>query len=226
MSDTALPEVIGSRLRAVRTSANRSLSSVAREVGISASALSQIESGAMRPSVKRLVEILSALGAPVSAVFTDAGLFRRADAEGGVEVSEPLDGVHLALPARAASARLGEGVTYRRLAPVVIPGLDLFESVYPPGTSSSPDGGMLVHTGYDCGSIVRGELTFEFTEGTVRVPAGGSLSFSATRPHRVVNETADVAVAVWATVSVAGNPDTRRERSRITVTRTKPRNDR
>ena len=198
MTEDPFPELVGRRLRALRAGTDRSLSSVAREIGISASALSQIESGVLRPSVKRLIDIVGALGVPVSAALDDARFAPRPETGSPPRTSEPLTGVHVALP---PEARLGDGVTYRRLTPVVIPGLDLYESTYPPGTSSSPDGEMLVHHGYETGSVVRGELAFRFADGVVRVPPGGSISFPATRPHRVQNETDEVAVAVWATVT-------------------------
>lgn len=200
---TSLPEAVGPRLRALRTGAGRSLTSVAREIGISASALSQIEVGTRQPSVKRLIDIVGALGVPVSAALDDAVFTRRpscSDDAGGAETSQPLPGVQVALP--SADAQLGDGVTYRRLTPVALPGLDLFESTYPPGSSSAPDGEMLTHHGHDTGCIVRGRLTFRFPDGAVEVPAGGTISFPAGRPHRVENGTGEVAVAIWATVSL------------------------
>ena len=101
----------------------------------------------------------------------------------------------------ASAATLGQGVVYRRLAPVALDGIDLFESVYPPGAASSIDGAMLVHAGYEMGSVVRGTLRFEFSEGTVELGPGGSLAFWATRPHRVVNASDDLpAAAIWLTL--------------------------
>ena len=83
---------------------------------------------------------------------------------------------------------------------VALDGIDLFESTYPPGASSSIDGAMLVHAGYETGRVVSGTLQFEFTDGTIELGPGGSLAFWATRPHRVVNATDAPAVAIWLTV--------------------------
>lgn len=200
LGDDTLPQLIGSRLRRLRKDSGRSLASVAQQMGISSSALSQMETGALQPSVNRLVELVTVLGAPISAIFDDVSLLDRgADADVAV-VTEPIPGVLVAAPEAASEAPLGEGVVYRRLTPVAIPGLDLFESTYPPGTSSSPDGAMLVHGGYESGHVVSGTLVFEFSEGEVELTAGGSLSFHATRPHRVANRTGEVAVAVWVTL--------------------------
>lgn len=126
-------------------------------------------------------------------------VFERPPESAGSDVTEPLPGVVVSRGATAV-AHLGQGVTYRRLTPLAVTGVDLFESVYPPGASSSLDGAMLVHSGWESGHVVTGVLTFEFSEGEVRLGPGASLSFSAARPHRVVNEAEDTAVAVWITL--------------------------
>ena len=148
------------------------------------------------PSVNRLIEIVGAIGVPVTALFEtrQALIVPEADGSGVVEV---LPGVFVA-PGHLPPVTLGQGVVYRRLSPVEIPGLDVFESYYPPGASSSVDGAMLVHHGHEIGSVIAGTLTFEFSEGTVEVAAGGSLSFAADRPHRVVNNSQDTpAISIW-----------------------------
>ncbi|WP_159500367.1 helix-turn-helix domain-containing protein [Microbacterium sp. 18062] len=191
---------IGSRLRQLRTASGRSLASVAEAVGISSSALSQIETGVMQPSVNRLIEIVGVIGVPVSAIFDDYDVLRPVELD-AVAVAEPIPGVKVAAPGVVDSTILGQGVVYRRLTPVAFEGIDLFESTYPPLTASSVDGAMLVHSGYEMGSVVTGTLRFEFSEGSVELGPGGSLAFWATRPHRVVNESADAtAVAVWLTL--------------------------
>ncbi|MCC4908582.1 helix-turn-helix domain-containing protein [Microbacterium sp. cx-59] len=201
MPDAPMPVQIGERLRRLRQAGGRSLASVAGELGISSSALSQIETGAMQPSVKRLVELVGILGAPVSAIFQEIAIFAPDLDQRPPGVTEPLPGVRVAQRADDGAARLAEGVTYRRLSPMLLPGVDWFESTYPPRTSSSPDGAMLVHSGLESGRVERGELTFEFTDGAIRLGEGASISFTAALPHRVVNETDAVAVATWITVA-------------------------
>lgn len=192
--------LIGSRLRRIRQESGRSLASVSEAIGISPSALSQIETGVMQPSVNRLIEIVGVLGVPVAAIFDDYDVLHSVPLD-ETELSEPIPGVTVAPPGAVAATELGQGVEYRRLTPVAMPDVDLFESTYPPGTSSSIDGAMLVHRGYEMGSVVSGVLHFEFSEGTVELGPGGSLAFWATRPHRVVNESAEVtAVAIWLTL--------------------------
>jgi transcriptional regulator with XRE-family HTH domain len=199
-----VPTQIGARLRTLRVATGRSLSSVAHELGISSSALSQIETVVMQPSVNRLIELVGVLGVPVSAIFDDLGRFAPRPHDGHSDVTEQLPGVLVAHAGGMSPAELAEGVTYRRLSPASLPGVDWFESTYPPGSSSSIDGTMLVHAGYESGWVARGELTFEFADGKVRLGPGESLSFPASRPHRVVNDTAEPAVAIWLTLTGPG----------------------
>ncbi|MEV8268327.1 XRE family transcriptional regulator [Microbacterium sp. NPDC076911] len=201
VDEDGLPTQIGARLRKMRAQSGRSLVSVAAELGISASALSQIETGVMQPSVNRLVELVAVLGAPISTIFDDASIFKPS-VEGRGLITEPIDGVLVAHANDVPAAHLGQGVTYRRLSPAALPGVEWFESTYPPGASSSIDGAMLVHPGYESGHVTFGELTFEFTEGAVTLSCNESLSFVATRPHRVVNATDQLATAIWLTVAV------------------------
>lgn len=192
--------MVGHRLRALRLASGRSLRSVAEVVGISPSALSQIENGVMQPSVNRLIEIVNVLGVPVSAIFEGHDVLElvNLDAEG---TTEPIPGVRVIDGVARPVATLGQGVVYRSLSPVRLDGIDLYETIYPPLASSSVDGAMLVHEGYEVGRVVSGELTFEFSEGSVVLGPGGSLSFSAARPHRVVNTSPEnAAVAIWMTV--------------------------
>ncbi len=188
---------IGARLRKLRVDSGRSLASVAEAVGISSSALSQIETGAMQPSVNRLIEIVAVIGVSVSAIFDDHEVLHPKAIDPGS--SEPIPGVRVSV-VEEDIATLGQGVVYRSLTPVRLSGIDLFETIYPPGSSSSIDGAMLVHAGYEMGAVTEGTLRFEFTEGSIDLSPGGSLAFWATRPHRVVNETSRRATAIWLTL--------------------------
>jgi transcriptional regulator with XRE-family HTH domain len=61
---------LGARLRAERMRRGISLRSLARDVGVSASMISQIETGKSRPSVSTLYAITSALGISIEDVFS------------------------------------------------------------------------------------------------------------------------------------------------------------
>jgi quercetin dioxygenase-like cupin family protein/DNA-binding XRE family transcriptional regulator len=63
---------VGARIREERTRRGRSVRQLARDVGVSASLISQIENGRSRPSVSTLYAITQALGISVEDVFDTA----------------------------------------------------------------------------------------------------------------------------------------------------------
>ncbi|WP_369174070.1 helix-turn-helix domain-containing protein [Streptomyces sp. R28] len=71
MSPAAVPS-LGARIRHARLARGLSLRGLAREVGVSASLVSQIENGKSQPSVSTLYAITTALGISVESLF-DAG---------------------------------------------------------------------------------------------------------------------------------------------------------
>ncbi|WP_199430329.1 helix-turn-helix domain-containing protein [Qaidamihabitans albus] len=180
---------LGARLRALRTERGMSLRALAGSLGISPSALSQMERGKMRPSVTRLFQIVSLLDVPLAAAF----------GEGAAE-PEPAAGADEVVLARAdelPTLSLGDGVRYRRLSPAPVPGVEIYESTYPPGSSSHQDGELLRHGGHELGSVQSGRLHLEIGFDHFELGPGDSIRFPSTTPHRIHNPGAEPAVAIW-----------------------------
>lgn len=189
---------LGRRLRELRVESGKSLRALARELGISASAVSQIERGTMRPSVSRLIAYVSAVGVPLAAVFDPAPGPALDPASGA---GEPLPGFAVRRAGEVAAIRLGGGVTFRRLSPGPTPDVEFFESTYPPHAVSTAHGRFLRHEGYEVGTVTAGELTIEFESEVVTLGAGDSITFPCSRPHIIGNRSATVtAVATWLIV--------------------------
>lgn len=202
--DTTTPSddtELGARIRALRIERGGSLRALAEELGISPSALSQIERGKMRPSVTRLIQIMSLLDAPLAAAFGDG-------AQGQWDGPESPDGhrpwsshvgdeVVVTRSGDVAELTLGQGVRYRRLSPVPITGLEIYESTYPPGSSSTHDDEFLRHNGHEMGSVQSGTLTVDIGFDRYELGPGDAITFPSTTPHRISNHTAVPAVAVW-----------------------------
>lgn len=72
MSPVVVPPV-GARIRQARTARGMSLRGLAREIGVSASLISQIETGKSQPSVSTLYAITTALSIPVESLFDAEG---------------------------------------------------------------------------------------------------------------------------------------------------------
>jgi quercetin dioxygenase-like cupin family protein/DNA-binding XRE family transcriptional regulator len=201
-----------------------SLRALARKIGVSASLVSQIETGKSQPSVSTLYAITTALSIPVESLF-DA-----AEGTGGTEVTSASDApaqatagappgtVLHALAAFAADPgrrigplveahdrevlELDSGVVWERLGRVPGTDVDFLLVTYRPGGTSSSTGKLMRHPGTEYGYLTSGELvlTLGFEEYTLR--PGDAVSFESTTPHRYRNDGDDPAVGVWFVFSM------------------------
>ena len=195
---TAQPEVtfppgVGGRLRALRKRQGMSARSLADALGISPSAVSQIERGVLRPSVSRLIAITDALNVPLASVFD-------AESDPLTEIATPTTGFALQRADHTSALVLDSGVAFRRLAPGRTPGVEYFESTYPPGSTAHADEKLFRHEGYEVGTVLSGELTIDFDEERVVLRHGDAISFPCSRPHRIHNTGTMEAVAQWLIV--------------------------
>ena len=198
--DALTAESLGARLRELRTGAGVSLRALASRLGISPSAVSQIERGVMRPSVSRLIAYVGAIEVPLSAVF-ETGIEKAPEGSAGARAAEQHQ-FAIRRSWEVAPIRLGGGVTFRRLSPVPTPGVEFFESVYPPNSMSNAHGELLRHEGYEVGTVTAGELTVDFDTDVVTLAAGDSITFPCSRPHLIANRSLLVtAVATWLIVN-------------------------
>lgn len=189
-------QLTGMRIREVRERKKLSLREVARRMDISASALSQIERGLLRPSVNRLFAIANALDVTVLEVFGES------DSSG----SELMDmsaaqSYSLRRSLEMETVTLDGGVSYRRLSPGRTHGVDFFESTYPPHSTAGDMHELNTHTGFEVGTVVSGELTIDFPKERVLLRAGDSISYSCALPHRLSNQSDEPAVATWLVVT-------------------------
>jgi len=197
-SDAATPPELraadlGARLRELRKAAHISASELARRLDISVSAVSQIERGAMQPSVTRLIAICEVLGVPL------ADVFEVDDRTATIPRGHP---EHYLLSRAGSSAPvvLADGVIFRRLSPAHSGDVDFFESTYPPGATASEARHLVSHQGYEVGTVTSGVLTIEFETERVSLGAGDSISFPCDTPHLLSNEGLVPAVATWLIV--------------------------
>ncbi|NGN65118.1 cupin domain-containing protein [Streptomyces sp. A7024] len=209
MSPAAVPPV-GDRIRQVRLDRGWSLRRLAREIGVSASLVSQIENGKSQPSVSTLYAITTALSvtvdhlfevredavAPAAAPGTVLGALAALAAEPARRIG-PLTG-----PDERERLELDSGVVWERLGHVPGTETDFLQVTYRPGGSSSSTGGLMRHPGTEYGYLTAGELilTLGFEEHTLR--PGDAVCFESTTPHRYRNEGEEPAVGVWVVFSV------------------------
>jgi transcriptional regulator with XRE-family HTH domain len=161
---------LGSTVRAQRERRQMTIASLARKVGVSAAAISQIESGAVQPSVATLRRLAAALGVPVFRLFlpveSDAvKVVRRAD--------------------RSTIGRPQSGAQYQLLSPSLHGQLEVMQVTMDPGQDSASE--LLSHAGEECLVIIAGRGVLELSDTVVDLRAGDAATFQGSIPHRLRN---------------------------------------
>jgi transcriptional regulator with XRE-family HTH domain len=182
---------LGSRLRAERLGQGIGLREMARRLGISASALSQIETGKAHPSVSKLFDIVNLLGVSVDGLL--AG-----DEVPPVAVSRGQEGFFsLQRQGEHQTLELESGVQWSRLTAGSFPGVEFLRVEYQPGACSSREGAFMRHAGQEFGYLLSGRLRVDVGFDTYELGPGDSISFPATTPHRLGNDGLDPVHAIW-----------------------------
>ncbi|MEV1130713.1 helix-turn-helix domain-containing protein [Agromyces sp. NPDC049794] len=199
---------IGLRLREARKSRGMSLRSVAQSLGVSASLVSQVETGKTQPSVSTLYALVNHLGISLDDVM-------------GVAVKEAAPtprgaARYLSAASRSAIQRaednpvleMENGVRWERLAVGEEGPVDVLLVTYEPGGSSSIEGKLMRHAGVEYGYLIEGELTMQLEFDTHVLRAGDSLHFDSVRPHLYSNRGTVPARGVWFVVGRREHADT------------------
>ncbi len=194
-------EDIGSRLRAARMQRGMSLRSVASALGVSASLISQVETGKTQPSVSTLYAIVTHLGVSIDDLLGVGA----ASADTGTEPAI-VPSVPAALPAATvqkaadnAVLEMENGVRWERLAAGTGPA-DALLVTYDPGATSSVEGKLMRHAGIEYAYLLEGELTLQLEFDTYILRAGDSLHFDSVRPHLYLNRSDSIARGIWFVV--------------------------
>lgn len=199
----AAPEVqrLGPRLREERERRGVSLRGLARDVGVSASLVSQIETGKVQPSVSTLYAITTTLGITVEDLFVPRPDGGEPESETGPDPAlEALRGHRLGPLVRPGQRRvlhLDSGVTWELLGDLPPNQVDFLLVTYAPGGTSSSRGGLMRHPGSEYGHLLSGSLVLTLGFEDLTLHPGDSICFDSTTPHRYRNEGSEPAVGVW-----------------------------
>jgi transcriptional regulator with XRE-family HTH domain len=164
------PAELGSTVRAQRERRGMTIASLARKVGVSAAAISQIESGAVQPSLATLRRLAASLEIPVFRLF--------------LPVEEEAVNV-VRLEDRVTIGRPSSGARYQLLSPSMQGQLEVMEVNVDSGQASAPE--MLSHGGEECLVILTGRGALEFGDAVIDLRAGDAATFQGTIPHRLRN---------------------------------------
>lgn len=185
----AITADIGARLREARLKRNVSLRSVATALGVSASLISQVETGKTQPSVSTLFALSNHLGVSMDELLGISA----PPAQDSQPMPEPLFGHHGSVnpPVQRGAdnpvLEMENGVRWERLAIGSGGPADGLLVTYEPGASSSVDGKMMRHSGFEYGFILEGEITLKLEFETYVLGQGDSLQFDSLRPHMFSN---------------------------------------
>lgn len=209
------PDDMPQRLREARLRTGMSLRQLAQRLDISASALSQIETGKSRPSVRTLYAVVSELGLSLDELFAADG-----PSQAPVPPPAPAAPTHVdgggngaadgsaQLVQRAAERpriELDGGVTWERLTAHHDANVDFLFVTYPPGSTSNAHGRLVRHAGTEYGIVLAGVLDVTVGFDTYRLMPQDSISFSSHDPHVLANRGADPALAIWFVVGRRGS---------------------
>ncbi|MDQ0381278.1 cupin domain-containing protein [Amycolatopsis thermophila] len=197
-----MDDKIGPALREARIGKGLSLRSVATATGISASLLSQVETGKSQPSVSTLYSLVNFLGVSLDELL---GIdVPRNPPSGGVStVDSEVRGGRPSPVQRAADnpvLDMDNGVRWERLAGGDHDLVDPLLVTYAPGASSSVEGRLMRHSGVEYAYLLSGELTLQLEFDRYVVHAGDSFCFDSTRPHLYHNHTGKPARGLWYVV--------------------------
>lgn len=151
---------VGPRLRALRRARGATLAQLATETGLSASTLSRLENGRLRPTLEQLLPL--------------AGAHR-----------VPLDDLVAAPPTGDPRIHLRP---VRRFGLIVVPltrrpgGVQVYKVVYPPA-GQSPTMNLQTHEGYEWFYVLNGCVRFVLGEQEYRLGAGEAAEFDTRVPH-------------------------------------------
>lgn len=194
---------IGERLREERVKAGISQRELARRLGLSASLISQLESGLSKPSVGTLYAIVTELDLSLDRIIRGEEFSEPESTSDVPNVISPL--VH---PGDRQVIDLASGVRWEELTADTEEGVDFLHATYEVGGTSTPDQSLMRHHGREYGYIVSGQLGIQIGFQEYELNPGDSIAFDSTEPHRLFNRGDEPVHAIWFVVGRAADSRT------------------
>jgi transcriptional regulator with XRE-family HTH domain len=186
---------IGDRIREERVKAGISQRELARRLGLSASMISQLESGQSKPSVGTLYSIVTELNLSLDRVIRGEDY-----PAGGAETRAEATVSPLVHPDDRQAIDLASGVRWEELTAESEEGVDFLHAIYEVGGASTPDESLMRHHGREYGYVMSGVLGIQIGFHEYELRPGDSIAFDSTRPHRLFNKGDEPVRAIWFVV--------------------------
>ncbi len=161
--------MIGERIRNSRLQRGMTANELAEAVGLSPSAVSQIERGVVDPSLRSLRSIADALDTPIFSFFLET----------------PFQGIVVRKDQRRAFSPPDHKATYELATPDLNRRLEMLFMYLDPGTSSSEQ--PLPHAGDECLVVLQGEAEVSVAARRYSLREGDSIYLNEGVPHNVTN---------------------------------------
>jgi transcriptional regulator with XRE-family HTH domain len=196
-----LPDDVGQRLRGVREERGIGLRELSRRLGVSPSALSQIETGRTRPSVMTLYSIVSELEMSLDDLLRVPGARgRSAPAVIHERAAAPPAPEVVLHPDDRRTIDAGTGVCWERLTPRAEPHADFLFVTYEAGSSASSEPVAARHAGRAYGLVLSGRIRVVLGLDEHDLGPRDSIAFDTSLPHRIDNVGTEPATAIWCMV--------------------------
>ena len=192
---------IGALLRDARIKRSLSLRTLAAEIGVSASLISQVETGKTQPSVSTLYALSNFLGLSIDDLLSNSSTSSNSVTTIATSPTQwaPIHSV-VQHAEDNPTLEMDNGVRWERLATNEAGIVEPLLVTYAPGASSSIEGKLMRHSGFEYAYIIEGQLSLTLEFETFVLSAGDSLQFDSVRPHMYTNHGTSVARGVWHVV--------------------------
>jgi transcriptional regulator with XRE-family HTH domain len=171
---------LGERIRTARLARHLTLGRVAEKVGVSVSALSQLERDQFNPTIATLKAIATTLDTTIGSLVAETSLRDRAVVRAGER--------------KRLSPR--RGITYQLLTPDLSGHVELILSEYEVGAGTGEEA--FAYPAEQCGLVLQGVALVHLGDTVHRLRAGDSIRFDCSIPHRIANGGRGPLRCLWA----------------------------
>ena len=92
---------------------------------------------------------------------------------------------------------MDSGVTWERLAATAEKNVNFMEIIYEPGSESNSSGEMMMHSGYEYGYALEGEVEVTIGDLVLSLAKGHSIGFDSSIPHKFRNNGLTTFHGIW-----------------------------
>jgi transcriptional regulator with XRE-family HTH domain len=174
------PRTLGERIRTARLTRRLTLQQVADKVGVSVSALSQLERDQFNPTIATLKAVATTLSTTIGSLVAEANARDRVVVRAGER--------------KRLSPR--QGITYQLLTPDLSGHIELILSEYAVGASTGEEA--FAYPAEQCGVVLQGVAEVHLGDTSHRLRAGDSIRFDCSVPHRIANGGRGRLRCLWA----------------------------